>query len=171
MFSQFHIGKEKTKEFDFLGRRVTQKDDYSIPIDQHQYVKNLERVFIPKERRQKPQSPLTPKELSDYRSIVGQLAWPARESMPQLAYTVSDLQQKTAQATVHDLAHANNALSLAKRWAKEDKQCLRFLPFKGDCHLNCVIKTKPPQSREDKKKERATKIRLGLGAVHDVSFM
>ena len=31
--SQFNIGKEKTQEFDFLGRHVTQKDDFSILID------------------------------------------------------------------------------------------------------------------------------------------
>ena len=30
--------------------------------------------------------------------------------MPQLAYHVSDLQQKTSRAIVHDLHHANNVL-------------------------------------------------------------
>ena len=65
---------------------------------------------------------LTAKEEHDYRSIVGQLAWPARESMPQLAYAVSDLQQKVAEATVGDLVHANNVLNAAKRQADQGQK-------------------------------------------------
>ena len=89
---------EEKDEFDFLGRHVVQRKDCQIEIDQHSYVKGLQRVVVPKERRAKPKAPLTPKELHDYRSIVGQLAWPARDTMPQLAYNVSDLQQKVAEA-------------------------------------------------------------------------
>ena len=45
--------------------------------------------------------------------------------MPQLAYSVSDLQQKVSQATAGDLVHANNVLNLAKKNV-EDGQVLRF---------------------------------------------
>ena len=78
-----------------------------------------------KDRRSQPTSKLNLNELHDYRSLTGQLAWPARESMPQLAYSVSDLQQKVSQATVGDLVHANNVLNLAKKNV-EDGQVLRF---------------------------------------------
>jgi len=81
---------------------------------------------------------LNAKELNEYRSLVGQLAWPARESMPQLAYAVSDLQQKTSEATVHDLSHANRVLGLAKQWAKNNQQKLIFrpLPVNGICRID-----------------------------------
>ena len=115
------------------------------------------------------ESSLTEAELSDYRSIVGQLAWPARESMPQLAYAVSDLQQKTSIATIHDLSHANNVLGFAKKWAEVDKQKLRFLPFKGDVNLNLTYSERDPKSKAKKFAERRKK--LGLGAIHDASFM
>ena len=46
--------------------------------------------------------------------------------MPQLAYSVSDLQQKTKQATIHDLMHANHVYRLAQKWALQDKQKLIF---------------------------------------------
>ena len=98
--SKFTIGKEEYDDFTFLGRHVHQNKDFSIDIDQHEYVKGLESVKVSRERRGKGKSPLTAKELHDYRSIVGQLAWPARESMPQLAYAVSDLQQKVAQGSI-----------------------------------------------------------------------
>ena len=104
------IGAERQDDFTFLGRHVVQKQDFTIEIDQHEYVMQLEKIKLTKERISKPTSKLTDKELHDYRSIVGQLAWPARESMPQLAYSVSDLQQKTNQATIHDLMHAHNVI-------------------------------------------------------------
>ena len=94
---------------------MKQNLDFSIEVDQHEYVKSLERVFVPESRRATPKAKLTPKELHDYRSITGQLAWPARETMPQIAYSVSDLQQKVAEATIGDLIHANNVLNQAKK--------------------------------------------------------
>ena len=89
--------------------------------------------------------------------------------MPQLSYAVSDLQQKTQIATVHDLCHANNILALAKRWAELDKQQLVFRPFDGDVSVNCVVKELDKSSRKKKQTER--KQALGLGAVHDAAFM
>ena len=93
--ARFNIGCQSDWEFDFLGRHVKQNPkDYSIEIDMQDYCSKLEKVKIPMARRTSPKAPLTPTELSHYRSIVGQLAWPARQCMPQLAYHVSDLQQK-----------------------------------------------------------------------------
>ena len=63
----------------------------AIEVDMDKYLRGLERVMVPMARRKQSASPLTPKELHDYRSIVGQLAWPARQVMPQLAYRLSDL--------------------------------------------------------------------------------
>ena len=65
-----------------------------MSIDQHQFINDLEPIHIPKERRRQPNSKVTAKEEHDYRSLVGQLAWPARETLPGLSYIVSDLQQR-----------------------------------------------------------------------------
>merc|ERR1712012_1002763 len=111
--SKFIIGKEEYDSFIFLGRHVRQHQDFSIEVDQHDYVRGIQRVKVNKDRRSQPASKLNLKELHDYISLTGQLAWPARETMPQLAYSVSDLQQKVSQATVGDLVHANNVLNLA----------------------------------------------------------
>ena len=130
-------------------------------------IRGIERVMIPMARRQQSQSPLTPKELHDYRSLVGQLAWPARQVMPQLAYHVSDLQQKTAQATVHDLVHANHVLEWAKQWSTAGIR-LKFLPLAKDASINMLYNAHNQNHRYTRHQERRKK--LGLGAVHDASF-
>jgi len=167
-YKRFNIGKKFTKEFDFLGRHVKQYNDFRIEVDMDKYIRSLEKVKIPAVRRNQPTSPLTAPEQHQYRSIVGQLAWPARNVMPQLAYHVSDLQQKTKSCTVHDLAHANKVTEWAKKWALEDHQKLKFLPFKGDVSLNMVYSERDPNSRSKRQLDR--KKRLGLAAIHDASF-
>ena len=174
---KFTIGKEEHDEFEFLGRHVKQHSDYSIDIDQHSYVKALERVHISRERRSQSKEKLTDKELHDYRSLVGQLAWPARETMPQLCYLVSDLQQKVAISTVGDLVHANNVLNQAKRWALQNKQCLSFKDLGPNACNNVRLDTYHSYQAPKKKKQRMPfpasllQQNLGLAAVHDASFM
>ena len=65
------------------------------------------------------------KELTEFRSIVQQLAWLARATMPSIAYDVSDLQQRTPEATVADMMRANSVVRDAQKKAQEDV-CLSF---------------------------------------------
>ena len=88
--------------------------------------------------------------------------------MPQLAYAVSDLQQKTATATVHDLHHANKVLEWNKKLALQEKQRLEFLPLKGNISVDMVYSEHDAHRRARKQAERCKK--LGLAAVHDASF-
>ena len=87
---------------------VAQNPDFAIDVVQHEYIRSIQKVCAPNARRSKPTALLTGKELYDYRSLVGQLPWHARATMPQLAYSVSGLHHKVAQATVGDLVHAIN---------------------------------------------------------------
>ena len=169
LLEKFKSTKCKVGEFDFLGRHAKQLPDGTVEIDQHQYVLGLERVKVDKTRRSQSSAPLNAKELHEYRSIVGQLAWPARETMPQLSYAVSDLQPKTDQATVHDLTNANNVLNCAKQWASVDKQKLVFRPFDCDVSMAVVMAEHDKHKRKKRANERLKK--LGLAAVHDASFM
>ena len=40
---RFNIGKQSEKEFDFLGRRVTQSKDFRIEADMDKYIRALEK--------------------------------------------------------------------------------------------------------------------------------
>ena len=53
---------------------------------------------------------LQPLEIAAFRILVAQLAWPARNSMPQISYDVSDLQQRSNYVTVGMLLKANTIL-------------------------------------------------------------
>ena len=46
--SKFTIGKEEYGECTFLGRRVKQNADFTIELDQHAYVRALQKVHISK---------------------------------------------------------------------------------------------------------------------------
>ena len=132
------IGKEERSEFDFLGRHLKQGEDYTIRVDQDDYVKKIKPIYIPAARRATPEDSLTGVEISQYLSLVQQLAWPVRTTLVRHAYLVSDLQQKTSRATVADLVRANFVRrDLVK--AVEDGEGLTFRPMKGYRPENMAI--------------------------------
>ena len=83
--------------------------------------------------------------------------------MPFLAYGVSGLQQKVADATVGNLVHANNVLHLAKRCVQQNQK-LRFLDLGDDCRMEL-------QHGHGKSNKKSNQCDLGFAAVHDASFM
>ena len=85
--------------------------------------------------------------------------------MPQLAYLVSDLQQKTSEATVKDLVHANKVLSTAKAQALQDDQKLIFRPFKarGPARLDLSWGHRKKGGRQTRDHQRQSE--LGMAAV------
>ena len=130
LFEDFEIPPEKRKSgtFTFLGRTVTQLDDMSFIVSQETYVNDIKPIFIPKMRRAEAGSTLTDEEKSTLMSLVGQLAWAARETLPHIAYDVSDLQQRFNTATIAELVRANSVLRTAKKLV-QDKITLKFLPL------------------------------------------
>ena len=116
--------------FKFLGRVVTQHADYSSVVDQKQYVLDIEPIHIPKQRRANPKAVATPAEVTKYKSLVAQLAWPARCTLPGLAYDVSDLQQRSCELTIHQMTVANAALKFARQLVM-DGACLVFRAVHG----------------------------------------
>ena len=128
------VRKEEEWQFKFLGRRVTQdKDTFDVRVDQHDYVDQILPVTVPLLRKKQKEEKLTEAELSSYRSLVGKLSWPSHESMPLIAYDVSDLQQRTSTATVHDLLHANVVLRRAKEYCRQGF-VLKFDSDVGESH-------------------------------------
>ena len=123
-----NIGKEQRGSFEFLGRHVEQAEDYTIRVDQHEYVRKIKPIYIPASRRRTPSDSLTGVELSQYLSLVQQLAWPVRTTLVRHAYLVSDLQQKTAKATVADLVRANFVRRELLK-ATDDGETLTFRPM------------------------------------------
>ena len=74
---------ETSKKFTVLGRLVEQVED-RIEISQHEHLTGIKKVYVKKERRRQPESPMTPEEKAAYMSLVQQLAWPARCTCPEI---------------------------------------------------------------------------------------
>ena len=118
------IKTENTGTFELLGRRVTHVKG-KITVDQFDYIKLIKPIYVPATRRKRPQAALTPQELTSFMSLTQQLAWPARSTVPTLAYDVSELQQKTSDAKVEDMIRANFVLREAVSHARAG-DCLVF---------------------------------------------
>ena len=102
-----NMGKEETGSFIFLGRHLTQHSDGSVYIHQDDYIRQVETIYIPKTRRSQPEATVTEDERRALRALLGKLIWVARQTMPQIAYDVSDLQQRVTTARVTDLVPSN----------------------------------------------------------------
>ena len=113
--AQRQEGKDGT--FEFLGRWISQDKKHNITVTQHDYVKNIKPIYVPAARRRTPNALATDEEVTKYKSLVQQMAWPARSTLPGLAYDVSDLQQRSKELTVCGLVRANSILRMAKDMA------------------------------------------------------
>ena len=63
----------------------------------------------------KPDAQLTAQELKQVRSLIGKLVWPARETMPHIAFDVSEAQQRMGVPTVKRMIEINAVLRKARR--------------------------------------------------------
>ena len=107
---------------DFCGAEVEQSLDFeTIQISMAEYVKKVKPISIDKSRKTMSGSPCTTVEQKQLRAIVGAMAWPANQCLPQISATCSLLQASVANPTVLDLCEANKGLRFLKDVAKDYK--------------------------------------------------
>lgn len=83
--AEFNTNVEKYRDLEVLGRHVAQSPE-GIYVDQWGYLKKMTPVPISKARRQCGDSPLVPSDMAQYLSLVQQLAWPPRSTLPGLCF-------------------------------------------------------------------------------------
>ena len=93
------VGEQESKKFKYIGVNVEQKED-RICINQWRYVSSIQE---PDASRFRGNRVLNAKELTEYRSVVGQLNWIALHTMPEIAYSVSDLSKAFKEGTSEDM--------------------------------------------------------------------
>ena len=99
--------------FRFCGREVIQHSDFSVSVKCKDTTEKIEPVrYDPKGRKQTDLA--RDHEIAQLRSVVGSLAWVARQCRPQLSYGVNKLQSVCGTATLDDLRFANKLLQEAK---------------------------------------------------------
>ena len=114
------VYKPQGSHITFTGRKIGQDPHTKeISISQKGYFDDVEAIPVDRQRRKRLNDKLTEKEMTQLRSLVGKLAWPARETMPQLGFGVSEIQQAMAEATVERLLEANALLRKARKLETE----------------------------------------------------
>lgn len=122
---KFSFGAYHEHEFDFCGVHYKQWDDGTIEVDQHQYLKKIEPIDVPRNRRAEPNAPLSETEQQRLRQLCGSLQYAAVHTRPDLAAKVGQLQSCIPKGRVKDMLEANRVLYEGKR----HHVCLLFLPI------------------------------------------
>ena len=110
----FPFGSRKQRNFVFTGLQISQQDDFSIHVDQTQYVKDINPINIDKERRKHPEEPIIESERQAFRGLIGSLQHAAVNTRPDLGSRLSMLQSRINNGQVQDLIEGNKLLHDAK---------------------------------------------------------
>ena len=112
--SVFLIGSECDTIFKYVGLCMTQQDDFSIKMDQISYTEGIKPVPVSKQQSMMRHEPLNKNELKQFRSVIGQLGWPAEQTRPDIAFGCCELSGSVKYATIEDPWRSNKVLSRAK---------------------------------------------------------
>ena len=112
--SQFPFGSRKKKDFVFIGLQIHQKEDFSITVDQTQYVKDINPIQIDKERKSYPEEPVNETERQAFRGLIGSLQYASVNTRPDLGSRLSLLQGRINNGQIQDLIEGNRLLHDAK---------------------------------------------------------
>ena len=113
LLDRYTIKTVESGTFGFCGREVTQHSDFSVSVKCKDTTEKTEPVrYDPKGRKQTDLA--RDHEITQLRSVVGSLAWVARQCRSQLSYGVNKLQSVCGTATLDDLRFANELLQEAK---------------------------------------------------------
>ena len=105
--------------FRFCGREVIHHSDFSVSIRCQDTTEKIEPVrYDPEVRKQTDLA--RDHENVQLRSVVGSLAWVARQCRPQLSYGVEKLQSVCGTATLDDLRFAKKLLQEAEESSEDE---------------------------------------------------
>ena len=105
---KYPFGSRKDKEFVFTGLRIKQYEDYSIKMDQTQYVKDASAISLNRVRRSQSDEPIDENERQKLRPLIGSL------QRPDLGSRLSFLQSHIHNGQEKHLIEANKTLHDAK---------------------------------------------------------
>ena len=115
---RFPFGSHRKRNFTFTGLHIQQQEDYSIHIDQTQYVKDINPISLSRERRSQIEAAVSEKERQSLRAVIGSLQYAAVNTRPDLCSRLSWLQGEINKATIGTLIEANRILHEAKKFSE-----------------------------------------------------
>ena len=106
----------------FCGADVVQSLNHeTIQISLEQYCQKVKPICLDKSRKTMVNDACADKEHKQLRALLGALAWPAHQCVPQLCASVSILQSASSSPLIKDVNEANKLLRFAKNVTKEYK--------------------------------------------------
>lgn len=134
--SKYPFGAKKVGAFTFTGIDLQQHPDKSITMSQSKYIKGINPIPVPLDRRKDESSPITEEERQQLRGLIGSLQFASVHTRPDLASRLSNLQSQINSATVETLLQGNRTLHEGKRHddisitiQSIDPKSIRFLAF------------------------------------------
>ena len=103
---------QKDTDFDYCGAQMSRGDDGAWNVSHSKFIRKIKPMTLDKNRE--AQQPLSAKEQSDLRGLLGSLQWPAVQSSPHLQATTSLLSGMMSSGTTGAILEANSALRFAK---------------------------------------------------------
>ena len=100
---------EDTK-FKQCGVNIAQLEDFSFEQEQSEYLQTLEEIKLGKERKLELDQPVTEKERTMLRAVLGGMQWLVGQTRVDVMVDVNLLQSQVSTATVATLLEANKAL-------------------------------------------------------------
>ena len=105
----FEIGKQGMGDFRYIGLQITQHTDH-IMMDQDAYIEGLMPIGISATRISQKQESLTKDEISQLRSVIGQLNWIANQTRPDVCFDNLELSVSIKDPKVEDIIKANKVI-------------------------------------------------------------
>ena len=107
------------EKMQFCGAEVSQSLDFeTISISMEDYVKKVKPISIAKHRKTMSDDPCNDVEKKQLRALIGAVAWPANQCLPQASASTSLLQASMASPCLKDINGANKFLRYLKEATK-----------------------------------------------------
>ena len=107
------------EKMQFCGAELSQSLDFeTISISMEEYIKRVKPISIAKHRKTMSEDPCNESEKKQLRALIGAVAWPANQCLPQASASTSLLQASMASPCVKDINDANKFLRYLKEATK-----------------------------------------------------
>ena len=138
---KFTLSMEVEGNFLYTGLEIKQKKN-CIDLSQNEYISELCKIPINRDRVGDNKLPVSKKEYNDLRSVCGQLLWVSSQTRPDMAYQTCVASNSASTATIGDLKQVNKAIDymqknrLTLKYPKLDLRDVFMLAFCDAAYAN-----------------------------------
>ena len=125
---KYQWGTWEHTEFVQCGIQVRQLPDYSIEIDQQQFLEDLEEINLSRDRSRTPDLPTTEHEKKQMRAVLGGASWVCGQTMFPYSVDVGMLLTTVPKSTVADVLTTNQLVRSLKKWKTNKIKIHAFHP-------------------------------------------